>query len=110
MSHVQSLRPLAAMAIASIVLTIGLGASSAFAQAGGGSGSLAPLENGLAFIQQFLSGAFGTTIAIISVIVCGYLALAGRITWFVCGAVVMGIALIFGAPTIVSSLQAAVGR
>ena len=63
MSHVQSLRPLAAMAIASIVLTIGLGASSAFAQAGGGSGSLAPLENGLAFIQQFLSGAFGTEAA-----------------------------------------------
>lgn len=110
MSHVQSLRPLAVRAAASLALTIGLGASSALAQAGGGSGSLAPLENGLAFIQQFLSGAFGTTIAIIAVIVCGYLALAGRITWFVCGAVVMGIALIFGAPTIVSSLQAAVGR
>jgi type IV secretion system protein VirB2 len=110
MLNVLSFRPLAVRAAASLALTVGLGASAAFAQAGGGGGSLAPLENGLAFIQQFLSGAFGTTIAIISVIVCGYLALAGRITWFVCGAVVMGIALIFGAPTIVSSLQAAVGR
>lgn len=109
MFRIQSLRPLAVRTAASLALTVGLGASAAFAQAGGG-GSLAPLENGLAFIQQFLSGAFGTTIAIIAVIVCGYLALAGRITWFVCGAVVMGIALIFGAPTIVSSLQAAVGR
>lgn len=110
MFAVHTLRPAAVRVVTSLALTFGLGASAALAQAGGGSGSLAPLENGLSFIQQFLSGAFGTTIAIISVIVCGYLALAGRITWFVCGAVVMGIALIFGAPTIVSSLQAAVGR
>ena len=110
MIKIASLRPLVIRAAASLAFMTGLGASAAFAQAGGGGGSLAPLENGLAFIQQFLSGAFGTTIAIISVIICGYLALAGRITWFVCGAVVMGIALIFGAPTIVSSLQAAIGR
>ena len=102
-------RPIAVQVMTALGLSIGLGSSSALASAGG-SGSLAPLENGFDFIQQFLSGAFGTTVAIIAVIVCGYLALAGRITWFVCMAVVLGIALIFGAPTIVSSLQAAVGR
>lgn len=108
MTITVSRRAVAVLAAAVLVTAVPLlGATDALASAAG-SGSLQPLENGLAFIQQFLSGAFGRTVAIIAVIICGYLALAGRITWLMCGSVVVAIALMFGAPTIVTAIETAV--
>ena len=49
-------------------------------------------------------------IAIIAVIALGFLAFAGRLSWFTAGAVVLGIGLVFGAPAIVDEMIAAVGN
>ena len=49
-------------------------------------------------------------IAGIAVIALGFLAFAGRLSWFTAGAVVLGIGLVFGAPTIVDEMIAAVGN
>ena len=49
-------------------------------------------------------------LAIIAVIGLGFLAFAGRLSWFTAGAVVMGIGLVFGAPAIVDEMISAVGQ
>lgn len=47
--------------------------------------------------------------AIIAVIGLGFLAFAGRLSWFTAGAVVIGIGLVFGAPAIVDQMISSVG-
>ncbi|RWP91409.1 TrbC/VirB2 family protein, partial [Mesorhizobium sp.] len=44
------------------------------------------------------------------VIGLGFLAFAGRLSWFTAGAVVIGIGLVFGAPNIVDEMISAVGN
>lgn len=96
-------RPLAigAILISSLVLT-----EPAFAQT---SGAFAPLETAVQMIVDFITGPFGRLLAIIAVIALGFLAFAGRLSWFTAGAVVLGIGLVFGAPAIVDEMIAAVG-
>jgi type IV secretion system protein VirB2 len=79
----------------------------AFAQA---SGPFAPLETAVQMIVDFITGPFGRLLAIIAVIALGFLAFAGRLSWFTAGAVVLGIGLVFGAPAIVDQMIAAVGQ
>jgi type IV secretion system protein VirB2 len=87
-----------------------LGADVALAQAGGGgTGAFAPLQTAVQMIVDFITGPFGRLIAIIAVIGLGFLAFAGRLSWFTAGAVIIGIGLVFGAPTIVDQKIAAVG-
>lgn len=69
---------------------------------------LAPLENVVDFLVNFLTGAFARSVAIIAVAVMGYLGLTGRLRWGVAGAVIVGIALIFGAATIVDAISGSV--
>ena len=69
---------------------------------------LAPLENVVDFLVNFLTGAFARSVAIIAVAVLGYLGLTGRLRWGVAGSVIVGIALIFGAATIVDAVSGAV--
>ncbi|MBX3583295.1 MAG: TrbC/VirB2 family protein [Rhizobiaceae bacterium] len=97
------MRPLAigAILISSLVLT-----EPAFAQT---SGAFAPLETAVQMIVDFITGPFGRLLAIIAVIALGFLAFAGRLSWFTAGAVVLGIGLVFGAPAIVDEMIAAVG-
>ena len=57
---------------------------------------LAPLENVVDFLVDFLTGAFARSVAIIAVAVMGYLGLTGRLRWGVAGSIIVGIALIFG--------------
>ncbi len=69
---------------------------------------LAPLENLADFIVDFLTGAFARSVAIIAVAVLGYLGLTGRLRWGVAGSVIAGIAIIFGAATIVDAISGSV--
>jgi len=82
-------------------------AEPAFAQT---SGPFAPLETAVQMIVDFITGPFGRLLAIIAVIALGFLAFAGRLSWFTAGAVVLGIGLVFGAPSIVDQMIAAVGN
>lgn len=75
-----------------------------------GSGAFAPLETAVQMIVDFITGPFGRLLAIIAVIGLGFLAFAGRLSWFTAGAVVLGIGLVFGAPAIVDQMIAAVGN
>lgn len=77
---------------------------------GGGSGAFAPLQTAVQMIVDFITGPFGRLLAIIAVIGLGFLAFAGRLSWFTAGAVIVGIGLVFGAPTIVDEMIAAVGQ
>lgn len=82
-------------------------AEPAFAQS---SGAFAPLETAVQMIVDFITGPFGRLLAIMAVIALGFLAFAGRLSWFTAGAVVLGIGLVFGAPAIVDEMIAAVGN
>lgn len=82
-------------------------AEPAFAQS---TGAFAPLETAVQMIVDFITGPFGRLLAIIAVIALGFLAFAGRLSWFTAGAVVLGIGLVFGAPAIVDQMIAAVGN
>jgi len=92
----------AVIMLGSLVLT-----GPAFAQS---SGAFAPLEAVVQAIVDFITGPFGRLLAIIAVITLGFLAFAGRLSWFMAGAVVLGIGLVFGAPSIVDELIATVGN
>ena len=85
-----------------------VGADSAFAQ-GAGGGAFAPLQTAVQMIVDFITGPFGRLMAIIAVIGLGFLAFAGRLSWFTAGAVVIGIGLVFGAPAIVDQMISSVG-
>lgn len=94
-------------AVAAAVAALVLAAEPAFAQS---SGPFAPLETAVQMIVDFVTGPFGRLLAIIAVIGLGFLAFAGRLSWFTAGAVVLGIGLVFGAPAIVDQMIAAVGN
>ncbi|TNM65303.1 TrbC/VirB2 family protein [Aliirhizobium smilacinae] len=81
---------------------------SAFAQSTG-SGAFAPLQAAVQMIVDFITGPFGRLLAIIAVISLGFMAFMGRLSWFFAGGVILGIGLVFGAPTIVDEMIAAVG-
>lgn len=81
----------------------------AMAGGGGGSGAFAPLQTAVQMIVDFITGPFGRLLAIIAVIGLGFLAFAGRLSWFTAGAVVVGIGLVFGAPAMVDQMIASVG-
>jgi type IV secretion system protein VirB2 len=80
---------------------------SALAQAGG---TLRPVESALDFVVRALQGTIARSAAIIAVCALGYLAIVGRITWFFCMSVVLGIAFIFGAATVVDAIRGSVGN
>jgi len=71
-------------------------------------GQLQPLENLADFVVGFLTGAFARSVAIIAVAVLGYLGLTGRLRWAIAGSVIAGIALIFGAATIVDAISGSI--
>jgi len=97
---------IAAVAVAFGALAL-LAADPAWASSGGGS--LKPVEGVFDFLVKFLQGPFARSAAIIAVCALGYMAIAGRITWMLCLAVVSGISLIFGAATLVDAIKGAVG-
>jgi type IV secretion system protein VirB2 len=107
-SRLFTSRPVTAPIAFGTTLAIGLVlAEPSFAQS---SGAFAPLETAVQMIVDFITGPFGRLLAIIAVIALGFLAFAGRLSWFTAGAVVLGIGLVFGAPAIVDEMIAAVGN
>ena len=81
---------------------IALVATPALAQAGGGN--FQPVDNALSFLVQAMQGTIARSAGILSVVVLGYLALSGRLSWFFALSVFLGIALIFGAASIVDAV------
>lgn len=86
-----------------------VGADFAAAATGDASGAFAPLQTAVQMIVDFITGPFGRLLAIIAVISLGFLAFAGRLSWFAAGGIVLGIGLVFGAPTIVDQMISSVG-
>ena len=81
-----------------------------FALAQATNQAFAPLQTVVQAVVDFITGPFGRLVAIIAVIGLGFLAFAGRLSWFTAGAVVLGIGLVFGAPAIVDQLISTVGN
>ena len=88
-----------------IGLTLTLAMGDAFAQ-----GTLAPVQSTLQTLVTALTGPIATSLAILAVIACGFLAWSGRLTWGIAGSVIFGIVLVFGSAQIVQFFQSAVGR
>jgi type IV secretion system protein VirB2 len=108
-----SIRPATRFAshlVVATLLAVALEASLSQPALAQGSGAFAPLETAVQMIVDFITGPFGRLLAIIAVIGLGFLAFAGRLSWFTAGAVVLGIGLVFGAPAIVDQMIAAVGN
>lgn len=97
-----------AVAISVLVLAQLTSVNPAMAQAT--NQAFAPLQTVVQAVVDFITGPFGRLIAIIAVIGLGFLAFAGRLSWFTAGAVVLGIGLVFGAPAIVDQLISTVGN
>jgi type IV secretion system protein VirB2 len=68
-----------------------------------------PLNTAMTSVLQFMTGTFATTAATVAVAAVGFLALTSRIPWSWAFAVVIGVALIFGASQIVQSLTSGMG-
>ncbi len=97
-----------ALIVSAIVISQVISADYALAQAT--NQAFAPLQTVVQAVVDFITGPFGRLIAIIAVIGLGFLAFAGRLSWFTAGAVVLGIGLVFGAPAIVDQLISTVGN
>lgn len=67
--------------------------------------NIAPVDNTLQGLINILTGAIGTSIAVLGVIFVGIMAFVGRLSWPVAGAVIGGIVIVFGAPVIVSTIK-----
>jgi type IV secretion system protein VirB2 len=91
------------LALIGLMLAITVG--DAFAQ-----GTLAPVQSTLQTLVTALTGPIATSLAILAVIACGFLAWSGRLTWGIAGSVIFGIVLVFGSAQIVQFFQSAVGR
>jgi len=97
-----------ALIVSAVVMSQVFTADYALAQAT--NQAFAPLQTVVQAVVDFITGPFGRLVAIIAVIGLGFLAFAGRLSWFTAGAVVLGIGLVFGAPAIVDQLISTVGN
>lgn len=68
-----------------------------------------PIENGVEWVLDLLTSGIARSLAIIGIVILGYLAWAGRITGEQCGKYIAGVVLVFGGPTLVDLLITAVG-
>ena len=73
------------------------------------SATFQPLNTALSSVLDFMTGTFATTAAPVAVAAVGYLALTSRIPWGWAFSVVIGVALIFGAAQVVTSLTGGMG-
>ena len=66
-----------------------------------GTAFAAPWENALQTVVTYMTGTTARLIAIIAVAAVGLLAMTGRMSHFTALSVIIGIAIVFGAPAIV---------
>ena len=88
----KALLALGMMAVLALAISV-----PSFADMGG-----LPWETPLQVLVSALNGSTGTLLATLAVMVVGVLALMGRVSWAHAGAVLFGIACIFGAARIVA--------
>lgn len=92
------------------------GANLAMAATGGNtltdgvSGAFGPIQQVVQAVVNFINGPFGRLLAIIAVMGLGFLAFAGRLSWFFAGSVILGIGLVFGADSMVGALIDTIGK
>ncbi|KAB2716273.1 VIRB2 type IV secretion [Brucella intermedia] len=87
------------------------GADLAMAQnTGDVAGAFGPIQKVVQAIIDFINGSFGRLLATIAVMGLGFLAFAGRLSWFFAGSVILGIGLVFGAHSMVEALIDTVGK
>jgi len=72
---------------------------------GGGGGDSAVLGGLLCRVANWFTGTVGQGIATLAIIVIGIGALMGKVSWGMAIIVGLGVAVIFGAPTIVGELS-----
>ena len=101
----QAARSVALSRCLLVGLTLAIAMGDALAQ-----GTLAPVQSTLQTLVTALTGPIATSLAILAVIACGFLAWSGRLTWGIAGSVIFGIVLVFGSAQIVQFFQSAVGR
>lgn len=65
----------------------------------------APWETPMQTVVNYMTGTTGVLLATVGVIVVGLMACLGKISWVQAGEIVIGIGIVFGAPTIVSMLH-----
>jgi type IV secretion system protein VirB2 len=114
----QNKRIIKAM-VASTILTTLLMIEPAIAgtvppiQSGGVAATLAGDENGiskaLSNILTVLTGTFGQAVAILAVVVMGFMAMFGKLAWDHAMKVILGIAIVFGAATIIDWVAGTTG-
>ena len=88
-----------------VAVVVLAGGEAAFAS----TASFQPLNTAMTGVMTFMTGTFATTAATVAVAAVGYLALTSRIPWMWAFSVVIGVALIFGAAQVVSSLTSGMG-
>jgi type IV secretion system protein VirB2 len=67
-----------------------------------------PIEDGVDWLLDLLTNGIARSVAIIGIVILGYMAWAGRITGEACIKFIGGIVLVFGGATIVDLLISAV--
>ena len=72
---------------------------------GGGGGDSATIGGLLCRVADWFTGSVGQGIATLAIIVIGIGALMGKVSWGMAIIVGIGVAVIFGAPTIVQELS-----
>ncbi|MDD3293111.1 MAG: TrbC/VirB2 family protein [Geobacteraceae bacterium] len=85
-----------------------LALSSLFVLAASDLAYAGPIEDGVDWLLELLTNGIARSVAIIGIVILGYLAWAGRITGEQCAKYILGIVLVFGGATIVDLIIAAV--
>jgi type IV secretion system protein VirB2 len=67
-----------------------------------------PIEDGVDWVLDLLTNGIARSVAIIGIVILGYLAWAGKITGEACLKFVLGIVLVFGGASIVDLIISAV--
>lgn len=68
-----------------------------------------PILGAATWVKDLLMGPVATTVAVIAVALVGFMMLTGRMNWKHGAVVILGLFILFGAPHIVASIQAAAG-
>lgn len=68
-----------------------------------------PVLGAADWVRDLLIGPLATTVAVIAVAMVGFMMLTGRMNWKHGAIVILGLFILFGAPHIVASIQAAAG-
>lgn len=84
-----------------LTLTVCAGSCAVLAYDPANAATLESVENAATSIDSFIGGTFSKTVAGIALAGTGFAALFNRLSWFWFGAVILGVAIIFGRKQII---------